>query len=105
MPNKQQTRIGERKIMEARITRLLRIALAAALPIVFVIPVAESIFMASVSGKLVMRSIDAIALLVILLSLSKAFLLDRRLNAFHLMQMDQLKSEAEGVNKEKAEDR
>ncbi|WP_447593590.1 hypothetical protein [Aquipseudomonas campi] len=94
MPNKQQISIGERKIMEARITRLLRIALVAALVIALVIPVAESAFIISSSGKLVMRSIDAAALLAIFLSLGNAFLLDRRLNSYHMRLMDQLRAEA-----------
>ena len=71
---------GDIKIVEARITRSLRIALAAALIVALVIPVAESALVISTTGKLVMRSMDAVALLAIAVSLINAFLLNRRLN-------------------------
>tara|TARA_Y100001937_G_scaffold79560_1_gene107797 strand:+ start:837 stop:1097 length:261 start_codon:yes stop_codon:yes gene_type:complete len=80
MPNKQQASIGESRAIEARVGRLLRIAFAAALVIALVVPVAESTFVTSAMGKLVMRSIDAAALLAMVLSISRAYLLERKLS-------------------------
>lgn len=71
---------GDIKIIEARITRSLRIAFVAALIVALVIPVAESALVISTYGKFVMRSIDVAALLAIAVSLTNAYLLDRRLN-------------------------
>ncbi len=93
MPNKQQASIGERRAIEARVGRSLRMAFAAVLVITMVVPVAESVFITSNTGKLVMRSIDATALLAMFWSLGNAFLLDRRLKACHLRLMEQLRAE------------
>ncbi|WDG77330.1 hypothetical protein PUP68_21595 [Pseudomonas chlororaphis] len=71
---------GAIKIIEARISRSLRTAFAAALVIALVIPVTESILTTSTTGRFVMRSIDFIALAAIVLSLSNAYFLNRRLN-------------------------
>ena len=83
MPNKQQISIGERREIEARVGRLLRIAFAATLVITLVVPVAESAFVTSTIGKLVMRSIDAAALLAMVLSISRAYFLDRKLSGLY----------------------
>lgn len=76
----KNTNSGDIKIVEARIRRSLRIAFAAALVIALVIPVTENALDISTAGKFVMRSIDAVALLAIAVSLTNAFLLNRRLN-------------------------
>ncbi|MFI8608534.1 hypothetical protein ACIGFL_09440 [Pseudomonas sp. NPDC077649] len=96
---------SETRMIEARISRSLRIAFWAALVIAFVIPMAENAFITSNTGRLVMRLTDISALLAIFLSLAKAFLLERRLNACRLLQLEQLKSEAEGQQKEKTKNR
>ncbi|GEM_PF-4250716 len=71
---------SETKMIEARISRSLRIAFAAALVIALVIPVAESAFVTSTPGKFAMRSIELVALAAMALSFSNAYLLNRRLN-------------------------
>lgn len=76
----KNTSKGDIKIIEARIKRSLRIALAAALVIALVIPVTESSFVTSTTGAFVMRSIDLAALAAIILSLRNAYLLNRRLD-------------------------
>ena len=76
----KNTNKGDIKIIEARISCSLRIALAAALIIALVIPVTESIFITSATGAFVMRSIDLAALAAIILSLRNAYLLNRRLD-------------------------
>lgn len=83
MSKKQQISIGEIKAIDARVERLLRIAFAAILVMALVVPVAEGAFATSTMDKLVMRSIDAIALLALALSISRAYLLERRLDGLH----------------------
>jgi len=86
----------ETRVIEARISRSLRIAVAAALVIALVIPIAENALITSNTGKAMMRLADMTALLTMLWSLANAFLLDRRLKACHLRLMEQLRAEAKG---------
>lgn len=80
MAANRQSTIGDTRIIEARITRSLRIALAMLVLIAVVIPITESIFVTNSVGTSVMRLIDLIALVAMVLSLFNAYLLDRRLS-------------------------
>ncbi|HBO4545398.1 TPA: hypothetical protein L4U59_001153 [Pseudomonas aeruginosa] len=80
MAANRKSTIGDTRIIEARITRSLRIALAMLVLIAVVIPITESIFVTNSVGTSVMRLIDLIALVAMVLSLFNAYLLDRRLS-------------------------
>ncbi|HCF0024008.1 TPA: hypothetical protein ACGJSI_005915 [Pseudomonas aeruginosa] len=80
MAANRKSTIGDTRIIEARITRSLRIALAMLVLIAVVIPITESIFVTNSVGTSVMRLIDLVALVAMVLSFFNAYLLDRRLS-------------------------
>lgn len=85
MPTSKHASHGENSIIEAKINRSLRIFVTAALLIALVIPLIESSFSLSAKGQLIARAIDLIAVLTMLFSFIRGFLLNRKLDrqVFH----------------------